>query len=135
MLKLKWSLVVSAAAVTLADAPLAAAYDGPCETDVFGRCTYAPIAMASAEDAPENLSAYGETPDQHFAYWLTHDDDVPNFRITDFDLLKAQALQGCELTRGGSTTLDAVQSLERTAGYSFDLASIVILAGNMVYCR
>lgn len=135
MLKLKPALAVLAAGMaTLAAAPLATAYDGPCETDVFGRCTYAPLAMATTLDSPANMAAFGETPDQNFAYFLTHDDDVPNFRITDFDLMKAQALRGCDLLRGGSTRLEAVKSLEYSAGYSFELASIVILAGESVYC-
>lgn len=135
MLTLRSALTVSAAAAAaVAAAPIAAAYDGPCETDNLGRCTYAPLAMATSVDSPANLAAYGETPDQHFAYFLTHDDDVPNFRITDFDLLKAQALRGCELQRGGMRTIDVVESLQQSAGYSYDGAASLILAGNLIYC-
>lgn len=135
MLMLRSALAVSAAALAaVAAAPLAAAYNGPCETDDLGRCTYAPLAMATAVDSPANLAAYGETPDQHFAYLLTHDHDVPNFRITDLDLLKAQALQGCELQRGGMRTIDVVEALQQSAGYSYDGAASVILVGNVVYC-
>jgi hypothetical protein len=135
VLTLKSALVVSAvAAATVAAAPLATAYEGPCETDVFGRCTYAPLAMATSGDSPANLAAYGETLDQNFAYFLTHDDDVPNFRITNFDLMKAQALQGCDLLRGGTLGAEVDEALQQSAGYSYELASLIVIAGSTVYC-
>jgi hypothetical protein len=51
-------------------APVSA--DSPyCYTDVTGHCT----AIRYPRDSPADTAAWGTTPDQGFAYLLTHDDD------------------------------------------------------------
>ena len=116
-------------------APTANAYHGPCFTDSFGRCTQAPTSMITPADSPGDDAAYGDTPDQHFAYYLTHDDDVPNFQVWNFDVLKAQALRGCDLLRNGWDTYDISNALEAEVGYPHDVAANIIIAGAVIYCR
>jgi hypothetical protein len=124
--------VVLATALTAA-AP-AAAYYGPCYTDAYGRCTQAPISMSTPTSTAADSAAYGTTPDQNFAYHLTHDSSLPNYTITNFDLLKSQALEGCNYLRAGWRTYDVINWLQNAAVYPRRIATNIIIAGNVIYC-
>ena len=65
------------------------------------------------------MDAYGTTPDQHFAYFVTHDDDAPEFRITNFPVLKAQALWVCQLRTSGMRANTATHALEERGSYTY----------------
>ncbi len=123
------------AAAALLVAPAATAYPGGCYEDPLGRCFFAPISMFAPADSPADLDAYGETPDQHFAYLVTHDDSVPEFRITDFELVKAQGLRGCEQISDGMSHYDAVVDLQQRGGYTEEQATNILASAAPVYCH
>ena len=111
------------------------AYPGGCYTDDFGRCRFAPLELWAPAQSPIDMAAWGSNPDQHFAYWLTHSDDVPNFMIYNFDVVKAQGLQACGLRSRGVRQRDAiayVQSL--TSDYSRDEAANIVISAAVAYC-
>jgi hypothetical protein len=120
------------AAVGLA-AP-ASAYHGGCYKDTYRNCSYAPLSLATGNDSPADDAAYGTTPDQYFAYYVTHDDDAPEFRIMDFPTLKGQALWACQLRTNGLRGIDAVYALQNAAGYTFDQAKAITSAAATIYC-
>ena len=60
--------------------------------------------------------------------------DAPNFRITDFDILKSQALRVCQQVANGMEMIDAVEDLENVGRYTFDQAAAIALAGREFYC-
>lgn len=111
----------------------ASAYPGGCEADEFGRCTFAPYDPNAVEWDPADIAAYGTTPDQHFAYHLTHDDDAP-FRITDFNIQKSQALRVCQQVASGMELFDAAEELENFGGYTWDQAATLAAAASIIYC-
>jgi hypothetical protein len=143
---LKGSLKImrkTAVAILLSGAAVAAmasgtapvnAYPGGCETDAFGRCIFAPFDPNAVEDSPADLEAFGTTPDQEFAYWLTHDDDVPNFRIMDFNIVKSQALRVCQQVASGMDWFDAAEDLRNFGGHTEDQAYVVASWARIIYC-
>ncbi|ORA40401.1 hypothetical protein BST20_07700 [Mycobacterium branderi] len=112
----------------------ASAYHGGCYVDNYGNCSYAPLSLATEEHSPADRAAWGTTPDQHFAYFVTHDDDAPGFVIMDFPSLKGQALWGCQEETNGMRSLDVVHALERAGGYTFDQANNIHAAAVTIYC-
>lgn len=134
MLKAPVFVVTLAALPALTVDVPAIAYYGPCYTDNFGRCVHAPTSMMTLKGDPRDKAAFGTTPDQAFAYFVTHDDDTPDFIITNFDLLKSQALRGCELQRSGWSTWDTTTALANEVGYSREVAANIIISGTVVYC-
>ena len=86
------------------------------------------------EDSPEDMAAYGHTPDSHFAYFVTHDDDAPEFRIIDFPSVKGQALWSCQERVNGLDGVDATNAVERQGGYTEDQARAITSAGAAIYC-
>ena len=124
-----------AAGTALSFAAPANAYSGPCYTDSFGRCSYAPSTMMTLQGSPGDRAAYGVTDDQAFAYFVTHDDNAPNFIITDFDGLKAQALRACQIRSSGLSRSAAIQDLQNLVpSYSRNVAANIVISGSVVYC-
>ena len=122
------------AAMTVGLGP-ASAYPGGCYTDEFGRCAFAPFDPNAVENSPADRAARGNTLDQQFAYFVTHDDDAPNFRIMDFNILKSQALRYCQQVSNGMDKLDALYDLQNLGGYTFDQANSISSAAVVLYCR
>ena len=85
--------------------------------------------------SPADDAAYGTTLDQHFAYYLTHDDDAPNFMIYNFDVLKAQGLRACNQQSSGMSTHDAIRDLESLVGYPDDVAANIVISATVLYCN
>lgn len=112
----------------------ASAYRGGCYVDANGNCNFAPFSLATADESPTDMAAYGTTPDQHFAYYVTHDDDAPEFRIMDFPSQKGQALWACQLETNGMSDLNATHALENAGGYTFDQADAITSAADTIYC-
>jgi hypothetical protein len=124
--------LAAAGAVTLA-APVNASINGSCWVDAYGRCLYmTPDQMTHS--ASVDTAAFGTTTDQHFAYFVTHNSGAPFFRIIDFDLVKAQGLQVCQLAANGMTGYEAVTNLEQTGGYTFEQAKAIGSAALTMYC-
>jgi hypothetical protein len=80
------------------------------------------------------MAAWGTTPDQHFAYLVTHDDEAPGFRIMDFPTLKGQGLWACQLETNGMRDLDATYALQNAGGYTFDQANTIDSSAVSIYC-
>jgi len=81
------------------------------------------------------MAAWGTTPDQHFAYLLTHDDDPAyNVVIMDFALLKAQGLRACQQETNGMSKLNATDALQSAGGYTFEQANSITSAADVEYC-
>ena len=112
----------------------ASAYKGGCYADANGNCYYAPLSLATGDHSSADEAACGTTPDQHFAYFVTDDDNAPEFRIMDFPTLKAQALWACQRESNGMRGLDALYAVQRAGGYTFDQANAITSAGDAVYC-
>jgi hypothetical protein len=88
-----------------------------------------------AQGLARGSSRIRNTDDQAFAYFVTHDDDAPNFVITNFDVLKAQALRACQIRSSGysrSTAIDDLQSL--VPSYSREEAANIVISGSVIYC-
>jgi hypothetical protein len=135
LIKIAPSLVTGAlglAAVWVASP--ASAYYGDCYKDTYGNCYYAPLSLATERDSPADMAAWGDTPDQHFAYWVTHDDDAPEFRIIDFSTLKAQGLWACQLLTSGMQNTDVLDALQDKGEYTDDEASDVHASAVAAYC-
>jgi hypothetical protein len=129
--------LVAAGALTVAAVGAAApasAYHGGCYTDAYGNCYYAPLSLATALPSPADRAAYGTTNDQRFAYYVTHDDDAPEFRIVDFPSLKGQALWACQSQTNGMRSLDVIYALQRASGYTFDQANNIHASAVTIYC-
>jgi hypothetical protein len=127
-------LAAAVAAVGISVAAPASANYGGCYKDTYGNCSYAPLSLATENDSPADMAAWGTTPDQHFAYEVTHDDDAPSFRIMDFPTLKAQGLWACQLRTNGMRGVDAVYALQNIGGYTFDQANNIDSSAVAVYC-
>ena len=112
----------------------ASAYYGGCYKDEYGNCYFAPLSLATGNDAPADMDAYGTTPDQHFAYFVTHDDDAREFRIIDFPTLKGQAMWACQEQTNGMRGLDVVEALQSRGGYTQDQADNIEASAVAVYC-
>jgi hypothetical protein len=110
------------------------AYYGGCYKDTAGNCYWAPKSLATANDSPADLDAFGTTPDQHFAYNVTHDDDAPEFKILDFAALKEQAMLACQLRTNGARALDATKAVQNRGGYTFQQANAIASSAVAVYC-
>ena len=124
-----------ASVVFIAGAIPANAYEGGCYKDPLGRCFFAPINQSpEASTLEADLDAFGDTPDQHFAYGMTHDDSVPEFRITDFDILKAHGLKACDLRISGMLFEDIDQFIEDLGPYPPDVASVIVSHAVVSYC-
>lgn len=110
------------------------AYSGGCYVDANGNCNFAPFSLATGDGSPADRAAFGTTPDQHFAYLVTHDDNAPEFRIMDFPSLKGQALWTCQLETNGISDIDSTHMLENAGGYAFDQANAITSSANTIYC-
>jgi hypothetical protein len=120
--------------IAIGAAAPAGAYYGGCYKDPAGNCNWAPRSLTTAEDAPADLDAFGSTPDQHFAYNVTHDDDAPEFKILDFAALKEQAMLACQLRTNGARALDATKAVQNRGGYTFQQANAIASSAVAVYC-
>ncbi len=132
-MKLTAMCAVGAAAALLM-APSATAYPGGCFEDPFGRCFFAPISMFAPAGSPADVEAFGDTPDQRFAYLVTHYDRVPEFRIDDFELIKAQGLRSCEQLSNGMSHYEARVDLQQRGGYTDAVGANIHSAAVAVYC-
>ena len=119
--------------VLLAPAANASIY-GDCYIDNYRRCMYMTPDQVRAKNSPADMAAWGSTPDQNFAYFVTHDEDAPWFVIMDFDLVKAQGLRSCQLQANGVDSLEAVYDLQRNGGYTFDQANNIASSAAVIYC-
>ena len=95
---------------------------------------YAAPELMTGPDSPADMAAWGRTPDQHFAYEVTHDDLEPFTVINNFDGVKAEGLLTCGLEARGTGTYAATEYLEAAEGYSFDEAVNVDSSAYAVYC-
>jgi hypothetical protein len=120
------------AAVEVA-APVSASYGG-CYKDIYGNCSYAPFSLATKNNSPADMDAWGTTPDQHFAYFVTHDDHFPGFRIMDFPTLKAQVLRACQQETNGMDIITASDQLAAEGGYTASQADSIMSAAETIYC-
>jgi hypothetical protein len=130
--KLLLAVALGVAALWLATP--ANAYYGDCYKDPYGNCIVAPLSLASAAEDAADMAAWGTTPDQHFAYYVTHGDEAPGFRIMDFGLLKAQGLRACQQETNGMSRLNATYALQYAGGYTFEQANNIASAADTEYC-
>ena len=112
----------------------ASAYPGGCYADEFGRCIFAPFDPSAVKNSPADRAAYGHTDDQNFAYFVTHGDDAPNFRIMDFNILKSQALRYCQQRSNGVSRVDGVRDLQLLGGYTWEQAANIGSSAVVIYC-
>jgi hypothetical protein len=120
--------------IAIGAAAPAGAYYGGCYKDPADNCYLAPRSLSTAKDAPADLDAFGTTPDQHFAYLVTHDDDTPEFKILDFAALKEHAMLACQLRTNGARALDATRAVQNSGGYTFQQAGVIEASAVAVYC-
>jgi hypothetical protein len=121
--------------VAVAVAGPAGAYHGGCYKDDAGNCYWAPLNLATGDDSPEDMAAWGHTPDSRFAYLVTHDDNAPGFRIMDFSALKAQGLWACQERTNGARGIDVAHALQNMGGYTDDQAINIESSAVAVYCK
>jgi hypothetical protein len=76
----------------------------------------------------------GSSPDEIFAYYLTHDERMPNFIIMDFPTLKMQGLRGCQQWTNGTDHNDVAVQLMDEGGYTIPQAVGIIAAAGKAYC-
>lgn len=107
---------------------------GDCWVDAYGRCMFMTPDQVTPRNAPADRAAYGSTPDQRFAYYVTHDESTPWFVIMDFELVKAQGLRNCQLQANGVDSLDALYDIQRSGGYTFDQANNIASSAEVIYC-
>ncbi|MCX8495946.1 MAG: DUF732 domain-containing protein [Akkermansiaceae bacterium] len=124
--------LAAVSAVGLA-APATASIKGGCYVDDYRRCLYMTPDQMTYGDSVD-MAVYGTTPDQHFAYFVTHSSAAPFLRIIDFDLVKAQGLRVCQLGANGMSSYEAVKDLQRNGGYNFDQANAIGSAAETIYC-
>jgi hypothetical protein len=128
-------LFVPLGMAALSVAAPANAYYGGCYQDIYGNCYYAPLSLATGEDSPADMAAWGNTSDQNFAYLVTHDDNAPGFRIMDFPTVKAQGLWACQMETNGMRSLDATYAVQNAGGYTYDQAEAIKSSAVAVYCN
>ena len=136
MKRVMGSTLVGAAAVAVATTGTGAAnaYPGGCLTDAYtGNCVVAPASLYAPGESPINMAAWGQPPDQHFAYFLTHDDYAP-MTILNFGVVKEMALRACAMEAQGVDGYTARKSIQYAGGYSFDQANSITSAAEVEYC-
>jgi hypothetical protein len=123
---------------SLSALPLASSangYPGGCYTDALGNCVYAPPELFAPEDSPADDAAWGSTPDQNFAYFVTHDDDHVGFVIADFATTKAHGLRACQQLSNGMSRYNVMKDMSRIGGYTLEEADNILVAAVVVYCN
>ncbi len=125
-----------AAAGGLSLAAPANAYSGGCYTDNLGRCYKAAAELMTEEGSPLDRAAFGFTPDQHYAYLITHSDHAPFTVIYDFDAAKAEGFLVCAaMAANGSDIYLAARQLQESERYaSFNHAANIAAAAHTIYC-
>jgi hypothetical protein len=71
--------------------------------------------------------------DQVFLMLMQDDPDYP-FVITNFPVLRAQALRACRSEDNGMSGLDVVDQLAAEGPYSWDDANNIVSAAEVAYC-
>jgi hypothetical protein len=95
---------------------------------VFAALATAPVAIADP-------GVYSQEDDDFYRVLTEGTENIPGMVLTNPPLVRTQALQACQRMDDGVLNADAADMLMAEGPYSWDVASTIVAAATVIYCR
>ena len=90
--------------------------------------------LASGSPAHAEPGGYLDQDETFHRLLTTPDDSGTVMVITNFELLRAQGLEACQVMENGYGGYAATKRLQAEGPYLFDTASLIVSAASVAYC-